>query len=71
MGGRGGISLRPTNSEIEEFAVEHDCRLVVTGDTKQHHGVQGGNALRILERSGAITQAELTEIYRRHKPRAT
>ena len=38
--------------ELQEFAVENDCRLIVTGDTKQHHSVQWGDALRILERSG-------------------
>jgi hypothetical protein len=42
--------------ELKEFAVEHDCRLVLTGDTKQHHSVQWGDALRILERSGLIAQ---------------
>jgi hypothetical protein len=40
--------------ELQEFAVEHSCRLVITGDTKQHHSVQSGDALRILESSGAI-----------------
>jgi ATP-dependent exoDNAse (exonuclease V) alpha subunit len=54
--------------ELQEFAVEHDCRLVVTGDSKQHHSVQWGDALRILERSGAIGQAVLTKIYRQGIP---
>jgi AAA domain len=59
----GFLSVRQM-LELEEFAVEHDCRLVITGDTKQHHSVQWGDALRILERSGAIAQAALTKIYR-------
>jgi conjugative relaxase-like TrwC/TraI family protein len=50
--------------KLQEFAIEHNCRLVVTGDTKQHHSVQWGDALRILERSGVIAQAELTKIHR-------
>ena len=54
--------------ELEEFAVEHNCRLVLTGDTKQHHSVQWGDALRILERSGAIAQAVQTKIYRQRIP---
>jgi hypothetical protein len=54
--------------KLQEFAVEHNCRLVVTGDTKQHHSVQRGDALRILERSGAIAQATLTKIYRQQIP---
>ena len=54
--------------KLQEFAIEHNCRLVVTGDTKQHHSVQRGDALRILERSGAIAQAELTKIHRQRIP---
>ena len=54
--------------QLQEFAIEHDCRLIATGDTKQHHSVQWGDALRILERSGAIAQAELTKIYRQRIP---
>jgi hypothetical protein len=54
--------------ELQEFAVGHNCRLVVTGDTKQHHSVQRGDALRILERSGAIAQSGLTKIYRQQIP---
>jgi hypothetical protein len=50
--------------ELQGFAVEHNCRLVLTGDTKQHHSVQRGDALRILERWGVIAQALLTKIYR-------
>jgi ATP-dependent exoDNAse (exonuclease V) alpha subunit len=63
----GFLSVRQM-LELEEFAIEHDCRLVVTGDTKQHHSVQRGDALRILERSGAIAQAALTKIYRQQIP---
>src|SRR3984957_5139870 len=54
--------------KLQEFAVEHNCRLVLTGDTKQHHSVQWGDALRILERSGVIAQAVLTKIHRQQIP---
>jgi ATP-dependent exoDNAse (exonuclease V) alpha subunit len=54
--------------ELQVFAVAHDCRLIVTGDTKQHHSVQRGDTLRILERLGAIAQATLTKIYRQRIP---
>jgi ATP-dependent exoDNAse (exonuclease V) alpha subunit len=54
--------------DLQEFAVAHDCRLIVTGGTKQHHSVQWGDALRILERSSVIAQAELTKIYRQRIP---
>jgi hypothetical protein len=51
-----------------EFAVQQNCRLIVTGDTRQHHSIQWGDALRILERSGVIAQAVLTQIYRQRIP---
>jgi ATP-dependent exoDNAse (exonuclease V) alpha subunit len=63
----GFLSVRQM-LELEEFAVEQNCRLVVTGDTKQHHSVQRGDALRILERSGAVAQATLTKIHRQRIP---
>jgi hypothetical protein len=59
----GFLSVRQI-LELQEFAVEHNCRLVLTGDTKQHHSVERGDALRILERSGVIAQATLTKIHR-------
>src|SRR5260370_23684061 len=68
MGGRGRISVVHQMLGLQEFAVEHNCRLVVTGDTKQHHSVQWGDALRILERSGVIAQAMLTKIHRQRIP---
>jgi len=63
----GFLSVRQMLN-FEEFAVKHDCRLIVTGDTKQHHSVEWGDALRILERSGVIAQAVLTKIYRQRIP---
>ena len=47
----GFLSIRQM-LELQEFALHHNCRLILTGDTKQHHSVQWGDALRILERSG-------------------
>jgi AAA domain len=46
------------------FARENGCRLILSGDTRQHHGVERGDALRILERSGLIEQAALTGVFR-------
>src|SRR5271166_5757277 len=63
----GFLSVRQM-LELEEFAFHHNCRLILTGDTKQHHSVQWGDALRILERSDAIAQAALTKIYRQKVP---
>jgi hypothetical protein len=63
----GFLSVRQM-LELEEFASKHHCRLILTGDTKQHHSVQWGDALRVLERSGVIVQAALTKIYRQRVP---
>ena len=63
----GFLSVRQM-LELQEFALQHNCRLIVTGDTKQHHSVEWGDALRILERSGVIAQAALTKIYRQRIP---
>lgn len=43
---------------------DNGCRLVLAGDTKQHRGVQRGDALRVLEASGAIAQVCLDKNYR-------
>ena len=59
---KAGFLSVPQILELQEFAAEHNCRLVLTGDTKQHHSVERGDALRILERSGVIAQATLTKI---------
>src|SRR3984893_15947491 len=63
----GFLSVRQMLA-LQEFAVEHTCQLVLTGDTKQHQSVQWGDALRILERSGVIAQAVLTKIFRQRIP---
>jgi AAA domain len=63
----GFLSVRQM-LELEEFPLKRNCRLIVTGDTKQHHSVERGDALRILERSGVIAQAALTKIYRQRIP---
>jgi AAA domain len=63
-----GFLSVPQTLELEEFAVEHACRLVMMGGAKQHQSVRWGDALRILERSGAIAQVALTKIYRQRIP---
>jgi hypothetical protein len=37
---------------------------ILLGDTKQHHSVERGDALRVLEESGAVTTAVLSKIIR-------
>jgi conjugative relaxase-like TrwC/TraI family protein len=50
------------------FADQHDCRLILAGDTRQHHGVERGDALRLLGKAGAVKRAMLTEIHRQRVP---
>ena len=59
----GFLSLKQMNALIA-LALENHCRVILTGDTRQHHGVERGDALRILEKSGLIEQAALTKIFR-------
>jgi ATP-dependent exoDNAse (exonuclease V) alpha subunit len=59
----GFLSLKQMNALIA-LAIANDCRVILSGDTRQHHGVERGDALRILEKSGLIEQAALTKIFR-------
>jgi conjugative relaxase-like TrwC/TraI family protein len=47
-----------------QLATDHDCRVVLLGDTGQHRGVNRGDALRVLEEMGAIQSVSLERIYR-------
>ena len=49
-------------------AKANGCRLILSGDTRQHHGVESGDALRILEWAGAVRQASLSKIFRQQVP---
>ena len=46
------------------FAQENGCRIITAGDEKQHHSIERGDAIRILEDSGSVRFVELTENYR-------
>jgi conjugative relaxase-like TrwC/TraI family protein len=59
----GFLSVKQMNALVG-LALENHCRLILSGDTRQHHGVERGDALRILERSGLVEQAALTRIFR-------
>jgi hypothetical protein len=49
----GFLSVRQM-LELQGLALHHSCRLILTGDTKQHHSVQWDDALRILERGSVL-----------------
>ena len=47
-----------------DIADKQNCRVILTGDTKQHHSVSRGDSMRILEMFGGIQSMELTQIRR-------
>lgn len=47
-----------------EVASTHGCRVILTGDTKQHAPVERGDALRILEEHGGLKPISITKIQR-------
>jgi len=49
---------------IVAFASENGCRLILSGDTRQHHSVERGDSVRVLENLGALKPAALTKIFR-------
>jgi ATP-dependent exoDNAse (exonuclease V) alpha subunit len=50
-----------------EFARDSGTRLVVPGDVRQHHSVERGDWLRVMEQTGAICYAAITKIFRQQK----
>lgn len=63
----GLISTRQMG-ELCRLAQEHDCRLVLVGDTKQHSSVEAGDALRALEKFGGVDVSRLKTIHRQVDP---
>jgi len=49
---------------IFQLAEQQDCRVILSGDTRQHTSVERGDALRLLETYAGLKPAELTEIRR-------
>jgi len=63
----GFLSVREMR-RLLSFAVSNNCRLILSGDSRQHHSVERGDALRILEKSAAVASAALTKIFRQQIP---
>ena len=49
---------------IFQLAEKQDCRVILSGDTRQHTSVERGDALRLLETYAGLKPAQLTEIRR-------
>ena len=50
--------------DVLRFCERHANRLILSGDPRQHHGVERGDALRLLEDEGVVRPAELKQILR-------
>src|SRR5271166_5314039 len=59
----GFLSTRQMRWALD-FAAQNDCRLILSGDTRQHHAVERGDAMRLMEQTGAIAHAALAKIFR-------
>jgi conjugative relaxase-like TrwC/TraI family protein len=59
----GLLSVKDTN-RLFALAKEQNCRVVLSGDKKQHTAVVRGDALRIIEEEAGLPFAELKEVKR-------
>jgi conjugative relaxase-like TrwC/TraI family protein len=59
----GLLSVRQMHG-IFQLAQREECRVILSGDTRQHTAVERGDALRLLEKYAELKPAELTEIRR-------
>ena len=54
----------PDLTRVLEHAKRLNCRLLLTGDIAQHHAVQRGDAMKLIETFGYVEAAELNQIRR-------
>lgn len=47
-----------------ELAKKHHFRVILSGDTRQHHSVESGDALRVLEGSSSLKTSSLSTVMR-------
>jgi len=63
----GFLSVREMR-QLLSFAAGNNCRVILAGDSRQHHSVERGDALRILEKSAVVASAALNKIFRQQIP---
>lgn len=63
-----GLLSVPDLARLVRLVKECDARLLLTGDTRQHHSVTRGDAMRLLETHAGLPVAELKEIRRQQTP---
>ena len=54
--------------QLLSFGAENNCRVILFGDSRQHHSVERGDALRVLEKSAAVASVALNRIFRQQIP---
>src|SRR6201981_546912 len=54
----------PQLARLATLIKQKNARLVTLGDSDQHHSVERGDAIRILQESGSVRSVRLTETYR-------
>lgn len=59
----GLLDVRAMNG-VFQIAKEQNCRVVLSGDTRQHSSPRRGEAMRILERDAGLRVAQVDEIQR-------
>lgn len=59
-----GLLGSRTMAQLFELAEKNDCRVVLSGDRRQHGSVERGAALRLLEDEAGLKPAEIREIQR-------
>jgi len=59
-----GLMSSKDMRRVFQLAEKQNCRLILSGDYRQHSAVQRGDALRILESESGVEFAELKEIRR-------
>ncbi len=65
----GMVSLKDMNS-IFGIAQKQNSRVILSGDWKQHHAVQAGDALRLLDERANVPIARVNEIVRQRHNKA-
>jgi ATP-dependent exoDNAse (exonuclease V) alpha subunit len=54
----------PQLARLATLVKQKSARLLTLGDSDQHHSVERGDAIRILQESGSVRSVHLTETYR-------
>jgi conjugative relaxase-like TrwC/TraI family protein len=59
-----GLISTKDGSRLIRIAEKYNCKIIFTGDSRQHSSVERGDFLRLLEQNTNTTKAEVTKILR-------